>query len=102
MQLVSIFKKDLLVDTSLKPLFESLLGLQGNKPFECVGEQQECRLALQLLSQHKDWQNQQQIRQWIKVLPDISVQEANEIMGASDAHIIPSKRNFGQVMINAT
>lgn len=35
--------------------FEELLGLSNHKPFECVGELEECVVALHLLSQKKDW-----------------------------------------------
>lgn len=101
-QLLSVFNKDLLADPELKVLFESLLGIQGMKPFECVGEQQECRLALQILGHHPEWQNQQQVKQWLQVLPELSEQQIDEIMTASQAHMIPAKRNFKQVITDAT
>jgi UDP-N-acetyl-alpha-D-muramoyl-L-alanyl-L-glutamate epimerase len=41
--------------TSPKEGFRSLLGLADWKPFECVGEHGECRVALQLISEHTDW-----------------------------------------------
>ncbi len=44
---------------SVSPLhgFEALLGLTEWKPFECVGESAECRVALALVSERPDWQD---------------------------------------------
>jgi UDP-N-acetyl-alpha-D-muramoyl-L-alanyl-L-glutamate epimerase len=35
--------------------FRALLGLSEWKPFECVGESGECRVALSLLAEHEQW-----------------------------------------------
>lgn len=38
--------------------FLELLGAEGlSKPFECVGEPDECRVALALLTEHPDWRD---------------------------------------------
>jgi UDP-N-acetyl-alpha-D-muramoyl-L-alanyl-L-glutamate epimerase len=37
--------------------FRSLLGLAEWKPFECVGEHQECRVALSMLIKRSEWAN---------------------------------------------
>lgn len=100
-ELMDIFKKDLLADDELITLFESLLGIKGLKPFECVGEQQECRLAVQLLASHPDWHNQQQINQWLQVLPELNQAQIDTLMTASQAHMIPNKRKFQQVLDHA-
>ncbi|MDO5082352.1 MAG: hypothetical protein Q4D89_02985 [Arachnia propionica] len=48
--------KDLLADGSQQDGFVDLLGAEGTlKPFECVGEPDECRVALTLLREHPDW-----------------------------------------------
>ena len=101
-ELLSIFNKNLFSDMELNELFESLLGIAGLKPFECVGEQQECRLALQLLAEHPEWQSQKNIQQWLKALPHLNELEMDEIMQASQNHLIPSKRNFLQAIVDAT
>jgi UDP-N-acetylmuramoylalanine--D-glutamate ligase len=41
-----IFDHDLLADQELLPIWLELLGYQANKPFECVGTQQEILVAL--------------------------------------------------------
>lgn len=47
-QLVDIFRKNLFEDASLLPLYKELLGLEGHKPFECVGTPEETEAALLL------------------------------------------------------
>ena len=43
-----IFGADLFEDTTLMPVYRELLGVEGIKPFECVGTPEEVRLALTL------------------------------------------------------
>jgi hypothetical protein len=45
---LNIFGKNLFDDPSLKPLYKQLLGLEGFKPFECVGTPEEARGAFTL------------------------------------------------------
>jgi hypothetical protein len=57
-QLEAVFRADggsrePLADPSLKPKFEALLGA-GSKPFECVGEVNECRAATVLAARRPD------------------------------------------------
>ncbi len=56
--LLAIFSgRDLFADESQFEGFLELLGAEGLvKPFECVGEPDECRVALTLLRDHPDWQ----------------------------------------------
>ncbi len=44
-----------LFDTSPREGFLALLGLTEWKPFECVGESGECRVALAMLSESPEW-----------------------------------------------
>ena len=44
--LMKIFRRDLLDDASLKPLFDQLIGITPEKPFECIGTIDEVNLAL--------------------------------------------------------
>lgn len=41
---------DLLAKPELEDTYRELLGLSGHKPFECVGEIEECRLAMRRLA----------------------------------------------------
>ncbi len=45
-QLMAIFRKDLLDDITLKPVFDQLTGKAPEKPFECVGTISEVNAAL--------------------------------------------------------
>lgn len=40
--------KNLLLDESLEPTYRQLLGIEGDKPMECVGEVKESRAAMRL------------------------------------------------------
>lgn len=40
--------KNLLLDVSLEPLYRQLLGIEGDKPLECVGEVKESRAAMRV------------------------------------------------------
>ncbi|WP_370287759.1 hypothetical protein [Nocardioides sp.] len=57
--LLAIFGgRDLFADPAQRTGFLELLGVDGLlKPFECVGEPDECRVALQLLRSHPDWRD---------------------------------------------
>jgi hypothetical protein len=57
--LLAIFGgRDMFADPSQVEGFRELLGAEGLlKPFECVGEPDECRVALALLDEHPDWRD---------------------------------------------
>ncbi|WP_321396763.1 hypothetical protein [Emcibacter sp.] len=54
-KLVDIFGRDMLDDEAQEAGFRELCGLEGHKPFECVGEIAECRLIMKCLSLQPDW-----------------------------------------------
>jgi hypothetical protein len=54
-RLVGIFGKDMLADTGQLPGYEELCGLTAHKPFECVGETDECLVALRRLTEDPEW-----------------------------------------------
>ncbi len=56
-RLLEIFGQNLLDDMTQENGFRELLGLKGHKPFECVGETQECRLIISSLALMPNWQN---------------------------------------------
>lgn len=49
-KLIGIFKKDLLADEALLPLYADVLGFGKAKPFDCVGTFEEAQAALFLVS----------------------------------------------------
>jgi hypothetical protein len=54
-RLVAIFGADLLENEAQLDGYRELLGLTGFKPFECVGEIEESRVALVLAARDDDW-----------------------------------------------
>ena len=68
--------------------YRELLGLSGHKPFECVGEVDECRWAFNYLASCPEWQNDFVIR----TLKDSCVfDEANLIFTPTNTHLIPKE-----------
>lgn len=53
--LLKIFGRDLFSDSANVDSFKELLGIEGHKPFECVGEVEESQAALYLLGQNPEW-----------------------------------------------
>jgi hypothetical protein len=47
-KLEALFGKNLLLDEELEPTYRQLLGIEGDKPLECVGEVRESRAAMRL------------------------------------------------------
>lgn len=54
-RLVSIFGHDLLEDQRQIEGYRELLGLSGHRPFDCVGEVTESRVAFRLLTERPAW-----------------------------------------------
>ena len=54
-ELVGLFGKNLFADSTMDQTFRELLGQEGIKPFECVGEVEEVRKALSMAKQRGDW-----------------------------------------------
>lgn len=52
-KVIKIFEKNLFEDKSLLPIFKQLLGIEGVKPFECVGTPDEMKNAVSLIKKKK-------------------------------------------------
>ena len=68
-RLVAILGRDLLRDRSQLHGFRELVGIAGHKPFECVGELGEARVALRLAAEHPDWKDAEVVRRLSAELP---------------------------------
>lgn len=55
--MVKIFRQNLLQKKELLRLYQQLLGLKGNKPFECVGTKETVIKASSKLAQTSVYQN---------------------------------------------
>ncbi|MBQ4084616.1 MAG: UDP-N-acetylmuramoyl-L-alanine--D-glutamate ligase [Alphaproteobacteria bacterium] len=81
--------------------YRELLGLEGHKPFECVGEEEECRLAFLMLSEKKEWQNDALIKTLAPLLKNLDKTALEkEVMTDSKQHLIPPM--FGRTAILGT
>lgn len=54
-RLSGILGKNMFADASQVPGYRALLGLDAHKPFECVGEEAECSVAMSLASRLGQW-----------------------------------------------
>jgi hypothetical protein len=91
-QLTEIFGRDLLQDPAQYEGFALLTATGGEKPFECVGEVDECLAAIQLIAQQRQWREHINVRRLVdEVLAERPVREAelNAYFELSDDHDIP-------------
>jgi hypothetical protein len=51
----AVFGKNMLEDESLIGLYEELLGVKGIKPFDCVGTPEEVKIALVMLHEKGEY-----------------------------------------------
>lgn len=94
--LINAVGKNILSDENQLGGFEELLGLANHKPFECVGELEECAVAFYLLSQNDDWKNEFMVRE---LYPRIEKKYGLEKLRAwekmvftkSDNHCLPER-----------
>lgn len=91
-QLTEIFGKDLLADPAQYDGFALLTATGGEKPFECVGEVDECLAAIHLISRHWEWRERPVVRRLVdEVLSarDLSDDEIAALFALSDDHDVP-------------
>ncbi|MDR2974223.1 MAG: hypothetical protein LBV00_05850 [Propionibacteriaceae bacterium] len=83
--MVDIFGQDILGDPSHEQEYAEILGLEGHKPFECVGEATEARAALRLAALRPQWQSSACVQ---ALLPRIGVDtEPDQGLGADTSNI---------------
>ncbi len=68
-EVVSIFGADLYTKRHLLPLFRRILGIEGFKPFDCVGEPEEMILAMHYASRRKEYSGEPAIQLFEKYFP---------------------------------
>ncbi len=93
-KVTTLFGKNLYAEEALLPLFRELLGLEGFKPFECVGTTDETKAALLLAHKRGDCEDTAVMKMFIKdVLPGIKDSQAliDSVMTASNDHAIPER-----------
>ncbi|MDD5103845.1 MAG: hypothetical protein PHX93_05635 [Candidatus Peribacteraceae bacterium] len=70
--LLEIFGKNLFDEPTLQPFYRNLLGLEGFKPFECVGTPEETKAAFLLAHERGDLEDSKAMQLFLKeVQPEI-------------------------------
>jgi len=92
--LIEIFGKNLFEDTTLRILYRELLGLEGMKPFDCVGTAEEVQAAFILAHKRGDLDSSPIMQMFLReVLPEI--QEPDKVVASalepSSEHAIPKE-----------
>jgi hypothetical protein len=89
-RLVGIFGQDLLDDDRHVEGYRELLGLTGHKPFECVGEITESRVALRLLMDAPAWSGARVVGPLRDALPEWPTErETAEVLAARQPRFAP-------------
>ena len=93
-QVTEMFSKNLYEDVALLPLYRELLGLEGFKPFECVGTPEETKAAFLLAHERGDFEETAMMKMFVKdVLPSTKDPKKliDECLTPSSDHTIPSE-----------
>ena len=91
--LIDIFGKNLFMDVALLPTFRELIGLEGCKPFECVGTPEETYGAFLLADERGEWEKTAAMemfqREALELYPHSDAIVTNALTPSSD-HCIPN------------
>ncbi len=90
-RLAGIFGADLLDDPAQIEGFARLLALDGQKPFECVGEAAEARSALVALTRSACWQGHVVVQALQARLNGIEVADLEELCQPDGDHLLPAE-----------
>jgi len=88
-RLEAIFGQDLLDDPAQLDGFAKLLALDGEKPFECVGEANEARAAIKALSASKRWRGHAIVEALGPRLRSLTVPSLDDLCRPGGPHLIP-------------
>jgi hypothetical protein len=89
--LVEVLGRDLLADEAQLAGFEELVGTRGVKPFECVGEPDECRVAVRMLAADPQWADAPVVRALAAQLAGVDVPSAGEVLALAVAPDFPAR-----------
>lgn len=74
-EVVGIFGADLFADKRLLPLFKQILGIEGFKPLDCVGEPEEMVLAMHYAARRNEYTGEPAIRLFEENFPSSSFEK---------------------------
>lgn len=93
-KLLQIFGENLYEKQELLPLYRQLLGLEGFKPFECVGTPEETTAAMMLAVAKGELEQTPVLQMFLlEKAEDIPTPDAltQELLTPTDAHVIPAR-----------
>jgi hypothetical protein len=93
-QLLATFKKNLFDERVLQPMYRQLLGIEGFKPFECVGTPEETKAAFFLAHERGDLNETKAMQLFLaEVLPTLKRPKelVAEALKLSGDHCIPER-----------
>ena len=67
--MIDIFGADLYAKPRLLPLFKRILGIEGWKPFDCVGEPEEMILAMHYAAQRREYAGEPAMQLFLEYFP---------------------------------
>lgn len=94
--LIAAVGKNILADEGQLGGFEELLGLSNHKPFECVGELEECAVAVYLLAQKDEWKDDFMIKNlYPRLLAEYGLPQLQkwerQVFAKSENHCLPER-----------
>ena len=93
-QVVDIFQTNLLTDKKLRPIYQELLGVRGNKPFDCVGTPEETIVAFSQIAKKGEYAGSaimdMVVHEILSKAADIERRKM-EVMGRYEEELIPKK-----------
>lgn len=91
---LEIFGRNILAEMEQEDGFLALVGLKDHKPFECVGEVIESRIAFHLLAENKDWQDDILVQKIAAQLPKEDFAKQEKIFALESDHMPSLLRDF--------
>ena len=91
-KLIEIVGCNPLNDASQENGYLQLLGIGQNKPFECVGTYDECRLALLMLSEKDEWKDDVLVKKLLPFINGLSKENLQKkVWAKGDDTLIPGE-----------
>ncbi len=90
-EMVTAFGGNLLDDETQAAGYAALLGLEGNKPFDCVGVQEEYLWAFRHVAELPEWESDAVVQRLGKTLPTVSATEDRALLTPFDEHSLPPR-----------
>ena len=91
--LISLFGSNLLDEQELVPTYLQLLGLEGFKPFECVGTPEEAAVAFSLISERDEFKNTRSVRLFSERMGELDLSKMREEILSPECEYVSTESN---------